>query len=55
MASVIANEYAESEGDMHISALCLIGLLLFAITFLVNLGARSLVRSYRKRSGGALT
>ena len=38
MASVIANEYAESEGDMHISALCLIGLLLFAITFCGELG-----------------
>ena len=55
MASVIANEYAESEGDLHISALCLIGLLLFVITFLVNLGARSLVWNYRKKRGGALT
>ena len=55
MASVIANEYAESEGDMHISALCLIGLLLFAITFLVNMAARSLVWNYRKNKGGALT
>ena len=55
MASVIANEYAESEGDMHISALCLIGLFLFAITFIVNIGARNLVYRYRQRSGGAQT
>ena len=54
MASVIANEYAESEGDMHISALCLVGLLLFVITFLVNLGARSLVWNYRNKKGGSL-
>ena len=54
MASVIANEYAESESDLHISALCLIGLFLFAITFLTNFGARSLVRNYRKRSGEVL-
>ena len=55
MASVIANEYAESEGDMHIASLCLIGLLLFAITFLVNLAARSLAHNYRNKKGGSLT
>ena len=48
MASVIANEYAESEGDLHISALCLIGLVLFLITFVVNLAARSLAHRYDK-------
>ena len=55
MASVMANEYAESEGDLHISALCLVGLFLFAITFIVNLGARRLARNYGKHKTGILS
>lgn len=51
LASVIANEYAEATSDMHIAALCLIGLLLFAITFIVNFFARALVWHYAKKEG----
>jgi phosphate transport system permease protein len=43
MASVIANEYAEAVGDMHLSALTEIGLALFIVTILVNALARLLV------------
>ena len=43
MASVIANEYAEAESDLHISALCLVGLLLFVVTLIVNVFARTIV------------
>lgn len=43
MASVMANEYAEAESDLHISALCLVGLLLFVVTFVTNLAARTIV------------
>lgn len=43
MASVMANEYAEAESDLHLSALCLVGLLLFVVTFVVNLIARTIV------------
>ena len=43
MASVIANEYAEASGDLHLSALTEIGLALFAVTIIVNALARVLV------------
>ncbi len=54
MASVIANEYAEADSDLHLSALCYIGLLLFLITFIINGLARTIVwkkqRSGRRKS-----
>jgi phosphate transport system permease protein len=43
MASVIANEYAEASGDLHLSALTEIGLALFLVTIIVNALARVLV------------
>ena len=43
MASVIANEYAEAVGDMHLSALTEIGLALFIVTIIVNAMARILI------------
>ncbi|MGA2046416.1 MAG: phosphate ABC transporter permease subunit PstC [Terracidiphilus sp.] len=43
MASVIANEYAEASGDLHLSALTEIGLALFIVTIVVNALARLLV------------
>jgi phosphate transport system permease protein len=43
MASVIANEYAEASGDLHLSALTEIGLALFIVTIVVNALARILV------------
>jgi phosphate transport system permease protein len=43
MASVIANEFAEAVGDMHLSALIEIGLVLFIVTIIVNIFAQLLV------------
>jgi len=43
MASVIANEFAEAVGDMHLSALIEIGLALFIVTIVVNAFAQLLV------------
>jgi len=43
MASVIANEYAEAVGDMHLSALTEIGLALFLVTIVVNAIAQVLI------------
>jgi phosphate transport system permease protein len=43
MASVIANEFAEASGDLHLSALMEIGLALFIVTIIVNALARLLV------------
>ncbi len=53
MASVIANEYAEATGDLHLAALAEIGLALFFITFIVNTLARLFVlRGLRLESHG---
>ena len=43
MAAVIANEYAEAVGDMHLSALTEIGLALFIVTIIVNAIAQVLI------------
>jgi phosphate transport system permease protein len=43
MASLIANEFAEASGDLHLSALMAVGFTLFVITILVNAVARWLV------------
>lgn len=43
MSSVIANEYAEASAGLHLSSLCLVGLLLFLVTLIVNSMARLIV------------
>ncbi|MDQ2642699.1 MAG: phosphate ABC transporter permease subunit PstC [Myxococcota bacterium] len=43
MASVLANEFSEATGELHLAALAEIGLLLFVVTVLLNLFARVLV------------
>ena len=43
IASTIANEFTEATGDMHISALIALGLVLFIITFAALAGARLLL------------
>jgi phosphate transport system permease protein len=53
MASVIANEFAEATGDLHLASLAEIGLLLFAVTLLLNIVARLLVWRVAGPSGGA--
>jgi len=44
MSSIIANEFAEAVSVLHSEALIMIGLVLFVMTLLLNLGARLLVR-----------
>ncbi|MGE0614480.1 MAG: phosphate ABC transporter permease subunit PstC [Bacteriovoracia bacterium] len=43
MSSVLANEYAEATSDFHLAALMEIGLVLFAVTFIINALARLFV------------
>lgn len=43
MASIIANEFTEAVGNMHVSALIAIGLLLFLLSIVVNYLARVLI------------
>jgi phosphate transport system permease protein len=49
MASVLANEFAEATGDLYLSALMEIALLLFGITILVNVLAQLLVWRVARR------
>ncbi|MCX7832944.1 MAG: phosphate ABC transporter permease subunit PstC [Ignavibacteria bacterium] len=51
MASVIANEFAEASGKMHISALIEIGFFLFVVSFIINSIARLLIYSITFKSG----
>ena len=52
MASAIANEFTDASSDMHIAALIYVALVLFAITVLVNAGARLLIWRVARRGGG---
>jgi phosphate transport system permease protein len=51
MASVIANEFTEATGDLYLSALAEIGLLLFFVTLLLNVIARLLVWRVARPTG----
>jgi phosphate transport system permease protein len=51
IASAIANQFNEATSDYHRSALIELGLILFAITFIVNAFARLLVWSATRRQG----
>jgi phosphate transport system permease protein len=55
MAAAIANEFTEAGTDMHFAALAYVALVLFAVTVLVNAGARLLIWrvSRGRQSGGA--
>lgn len=52
MASLIANEFSEASGDLHLSALMAVGFILFVITVLVNAVARWLVWQVSRGAGG---
>ena len=52
MAAVIANEFTEAVTDIHLSALAYVALLLFALTVVVNAGARLLI--WRVARGAAI-
>ena len=53
MASVIANEFTEATGDIYLGALAEIGLLLFAVTLILNVVARLLVWRVGRAPEGA--
>jgi phosphate transport system permease protein len=54
MASVIANEYAEATGDIHLSALAGVGVVLFGVSALINSLARILIWQSERVSKGAV-
>jgi phosphate transport system permease protein len=53
LASVIANEYAEASGDIHLGALTALGLILFGVTLLLNVLARVLIWRVAQGPAGA--
>lgn len=52
IAAVIANEFAEASGELYISSLIFLGLVLFGLTIVINAGARILILA-TSRSGVA--
>ena len=54
MAAVIANEFAEATGDLYLASLVEIGLVLFLLTFVVNLAAKAVLRAMVARAGRGL-
>jgi phosphate transport system permease protein len=52
ISATIANEFAEAVGDVYLSSLIALGLILFFITFIVLASAQLMLRSLEKRSGG---
>ncbi|HET8725355.1 MAG TPA: phosphate ABC transporter permease subunit PstC [Anaeromyxobacteraceae bacterium] len=53
LPAVIANEFAEATGDVHIGALAALGLVLFGLTLVLNAGARILVETVGRGPKGA--
>ncbi|MFN3419553.1 MAG: phosphate ABC transporter permease subunit PstC [Pyrinomonadaceae bacterium] len=50
IASVIANEFTEATGDLYLSALIELGLILFLVTFIINALAKLLIMSVSRRT-----
>jgi phosphate transport system permease protein len=53
LPAVIANEFAEATGDVHVGALAALGLVLFGITLILNALARLLVEAVGRGPRGA--
>jgi len=49
MAAVLANEFAEAAGDLYLSALVNIGLVLFVMTLIINTLSRLLIWSMARQ------
>lgn len=53
LPSVVASEFAEANQPFHSEALVALGIVLFVLSFGVNLGARLVVQRFEQRAGGA--
>src|SRR5215471_2450666 len=51
IASALANEFSEASGEIYLQTLVLLGLILFLITFLINMLARLMVWSVTRGEG----
>ncbi|HXM00919.1 MAG TPA: phosphate ABC transporter permease subunit PstC [Rhizomicrobium sp.] len=52
ISASIANEFTEALGDLYVSSLIALGLILFGITFIVLAAAQLMLRGMERRSGG---
>jgi phosphate transport system permease protein len=52
IAAVIANEFTEATGDLHLQALVELGLVLFALTIVINGLARIVIISTTQKGSG---
>jgi phosphate transport system permease protein len=48
MASLIANEFTEATGDVYLSSLIQIGLLLFIVTTVINIVGKQIIKRFGK-------
>ena len=53
ISATIANEFTEAVGDLYLSSLIALGLILFVITFVVLASAQLMLRTLESRAGGA--
>ncbi len=53
LPSVVASEFAEANQPFHSEALIALGIVLFILSFTVNVAARLVVSRFEKRAGGA--
>jgi phosphate transport system permease protein len=51
IASTLANEFAEAESTLHVSSLYALGLILFAITFIVLAAAKLMLAGMQRKEG----
>jgi phosphate transport system permease protein len=52
ISATIANEFTEALGDKYVSSLIALGLILFAITFIVLAAAQLMLKGLERRAGG---
>jgi phosphate transport system permease protein len=52
MAAVIANEFTEATEDIYLQSLIMVGLVLFALTMIINAVARGLIAATADRGSG---
>jgi phosphate transport system permease protein len=52
IAAVIANEFTEATGDLHLQALVELGLVLFALTIVINGLARIVIMATTQKGSG---
>lgn len=51
IAAVIANEFAEASGQLYVSSLIFLGLVLFGLTIVINAAARIFILATARRNG----